>query len=163
MTLLNAFDRFHKYKLFWFSVILSYLFIAILTTILYQTFVNHPLPITNIENEIVTIRKGETVEVVMKRKFSIEKSAYAIVYREVINLDTKQSYEFPGNYKTFRKGDYDSVRSFMLPSSAPSGRYVFKTTVVWNPLLSLVDHYTDLPDISFKVCDTKHIECKSGA
>jgi hypothetical protein len=131
--------------------------LGLLTVIGFQTFNSVSVPITEIDAKINTTRRQELVEVTYIRKFSIDKDFIGTVHREAIHLDSENRYEFPGFHRNFKTGEYVRTRTLMLPAGAPNGRYVLRTYVIWKPTFSLREHFTEIPDVSFKICDKYEI------
>lgn len=131
--------------------------IILLTLIGYYTVCDLHSPILDIVGKVSSHRNNETINIVYDRKFIIDSKFVGIIQREAVHVESGYRYEFPGFYREFKAGNYDNRISLLLPASAPSGHYELKTYVIWKPLLSVVDHFAQMPDIGFQVCDTKTI------
>jgi len=139
--------------MFWVIYAFMYAVIVLMTFVGYYSFYGARPPINDADGFINTTRRLETVEITYVRDFEVTKDFVGTVHREVIHLETGYRYEFPGFHREFTKGKYTRTRTLIGPGGMPSGRYVLKTYVVWKPLLSIKEHFREIPEISFKVCD----------
>ena len=152
MSFIQIYNRWCKSKAFWFVYVMMYVFIGVLTVIGYNSIYELNSPLKDAEGFINTTRRNETIEVTYTRTFTVQRDFVGTVHREVVHEGSGYRYEFPGFHRSFKEGTYTRTRTLLMPAGVPEGRYVLKTYVIWKPSFSIREHFTEVPDISFKVC-----------
>jgi len=162
MDLLKIHTRFSEFIFNLITYVLFYGILILSTRVLVASLLPPSAPFADFESTIIATRKPDIIEVTLVRTAQILKTVNLAVYRSVTHIPTKQNYELPGQYLILKDGDEVSfTKTYLLPSSAPDGRYEFNTLVVWRPMFSLIDWNTTVPSPSFIVCG-KTVPCEKS-
>jgi hypothetical protein len=135
------------------SVIVAILTFLVLFTV-YQSYAPHPDIYQVVEANIVRVEKiHSALEIEYNIKILIEDyHNNSMVQRQLINTKTGLIFDFPIAYRYFDLGGLKECSIILeAPGGVPTGDYIIRTIIVWQPMASIEDHWFALPDIHLTV------------
>jgi hypothetical protein len=133
-----------------YSAILTF----IILFVLYQSYMPHPEVYRSLNSVVTRVERTEdSTEIEYYSKLQVDSyHNNASMQRQLYNINSKLIYDFPMTYRYYDIGGIkESLNILEAPRSMPAGDYIIRTTIIWQPLASIEDHWYTLPDIPFVI------------
>lgn len=130
------------------AMVISFCFFLVI----YQSYFPHHPPINSIDTKILSVTKTPSAyELKFERNALVNTDTSLRVETSIYNQATELTIDLPSTHRLHIAGKHKIVKLVVLPISIPTGEYVYKTNIIWQPIASLEEHYFSFPDVPFTI------------